>query len=744
MARLSMLIVILMLQSCGDGLAQEAGGGVKGSAGMSEKSGKPRFTNRLAKESSPYLRQHAHNPVDWFPWGDEAFAKAAKEDKPIFLSIGYSTCHWCHVMERESFEDEKVAAYLKEHFISIKVDREERPDVDNVYMAAVQAMTGSGGWPLTVFLTPDRRPFYGGTYFPPEEGFGRPSFMTVLRSIVDAWVNRRDDIMAGARKITDHIEARSNGVERAELTEKTLAKGFAMFNSRFDARNGGFETAPKFPRTHQLTFLLRTYHRTGQKRALEMVEKTLVEMHRGGIYDHLGGGFHRYSTDPVWLVPHFEKMLYDQALIGRACLEAYEVTKNGHYAAVARDIFKYVLRDMTDAKGGFHSAEDADAEGVEGKFQVWSLAEISEVLGQEDGAFFAGIYGATEAGNYREESTGADTRKNILHLPKSLAEVAAARDTTEAALEARLAPMRGKLFAVREKRVHPMKDDKVLTDWNALMISTLAYAGRVLGEERYTAAAARAADFLLTEMVDDGRLLHRYHRGDASIPAFLDDHAFLVFALLDLYETTFDARWLAAAVDTADSMLSLFTDHEDGGFLFAGAGNEDLFTETREIYDGAIPSGNSVAMLGLLRLGRITSEKRFEQAGRDTLNAFSGEIDGMPMGFPFALMALDFAAGPTREIVLAADARGPDLNELLAEVRGHYLPRAVLALNLTGPDGEQARSLIPYLSAQVPKDGKATAYVCENYACRAPVTTRVELAGLLRGRARITSQDGER
>ncbi len=564
MARALLMICILSILSCSDGSAQESNEESRKGAGMSVSTEEHRFTNRLAKESSPYLKQHGHNPVDWYPWGDEAFEKARKEDKPIFLSIGYSTCHWCHVMERESFEDEAVAKYLKAHFISIKVDREERPDVDNVYMAAVTAMTGSGGWPLTVFLTPDRKPFYGGTYFPPEDGFGRSSFTAVLHSIVDAWESRRDDILAGAEKLAGHVRSRSEGAKQSELTAKTLEKGYSSFNSRYDATHGGFETAPKVPRTHSLTFLLRYHDRTGQERALRMVEKTLTEMHQGGIYDHLGGGFHRYSTDPVWLVPHFEKMLYDQALIGRAYLEAYEVTKDELYASVARDIFRYVLRDMTDAHGGFYSAEDADAEGVEGKFQVWSMDEIRDVLGKEDGAFFAQVYGASEVGNYREEATGEETRRNILHLPKSLSEVAAAGGTTEAALEARLAPLREKLFLVREKRVHPLKDDKVLTDWNGLMISTLAHAGRVLGEREYTAAAIRAADFLLTEMVEDGRLLHRYHRGNASIPAFLDDHAFLILGLNDLYEATLDARWLAESVRLADRMIELFADEENG------------------------------------------------------------------------------------------------------------------------------------------------------------------------------------
>ncbi len=683
-------------------------------------SGPDKHTHRLAKESSPYLLQHAGNPVDWYPWGEEAFAKAKREEKPIFLSIGYSTCHWCHVMERESFENEDVAAYLKEHFVSIKVDREERPDVDNVYMAAVQSMTGSGGWPLTVFLTPEREPFYGGTYFPPEDRFGRPGFLSLLHSIVDTWKNRREGLVETAGKIAEHVRSRNASAPAAELSEVTLAKGYSYFSSRFDATNGGFETAPKFPRTHSLTFLLRHHARSGEEKALSMVIKTLTMMHRGGIYDHLGGGFHRYSTDPIWLVPHFEKMLYDQALISRAYVEGFQVTGNEHYAAVARDIFRYVLRDMTDEVGGFYSAEDADSEGVEGKFNVWSCDEVMGVLGDEDGALFAEVYDVTKDGNYREESTGEITRRNILNLKKPLSEVAAERGVSEEALEAQLAPLREKLFVVRERRIHPLKDDKILTDWNGLMISSLAYAGAALSEPAYTAAATRAADFIEEKMFVDGRLLHRYHGGHAAIPAFLDDYAFLIYGLLDLYEATFDTRHLAFAGTLASRMIEEFWDEERGGFLFSGAGNEALVAKTRDIYDGAIPSGNSAAMLGLLRLGKLTGGGEFEKRGLDTLHAFSGEIEQAPMGFPFALMALDFAVGPTKEIVLSAPEKSEELEGMIREIFTRYLPSSVRALNLTGPEGEQARELIPYLKAQVPVDGKPTIYLCEGYACREP------------------------
>ncbi|MHC4861286.1 MAG: thioredoxin domain-containing protein, partial [Planctomycetota bacterium] len=531
-------------------------------------------TNRLAKESSPYLLQHAHNPVDWYPWGEEAFEKARKEDKPVFLSIGYSTCHWCHVMERESFENEETAALLNEHFVAIKVDREERPDVDNVYMAAVQALSGHGGWPLSVFLTPEGKPFWGGTYFPPEDRFGRPGFKSVLVQIAGAWREKREEVLEGAERLTQFVADLNVTVKGAALDEKTLANGVDEFASRFDSRRGGFESAPKFPRTHSLSFLLRQHARTGDAQVLAMVEKTLAEMARGGIYDHVGGGFHRYSTDPLWLVPHFEKMLYDQALVARASLEAYQVTGKPVYADLARDVFRYVLRDMTDEKGGFYSAEDADSEGVEGKFYVWTRDEILEVLGEADGELFAKVYDVKADGNFREEASGEETGTNILHLERPLEETAGELGTDAAGLAKRLAPMREKLFAVRERRIHPLKDDKILTDWNGLMIGTLAYAGRTLDEPRYTEAARKAADFLLTTMVSDGRLLHRYRGGQASILAFLDDHAFLTLGLLDLYEATFEERWLAEAKRLAGETIRLFWDESAGGFLFSGKDGE--------------------------------------------------------------------------------------------------------------------------------------------------------------------------
>jgi len=696
--------------------------------------GGPEF-NRLVFESSPYLLQHARNPVDWYPWGDEAFAKARREDKPVFLSVGYSTCHWCHVMERESFESEEVAALMNEHFVSIKVDREERPDVDNIYMTAVRAMTGRGGWPMSVFLTPDRRPFWGGTYFPPEDRLGRPGFKSILRQLADAWEGDRESVLAGADQITRHLRARAAPPGReVELGAATLAKGYDQYERAFDPQHGGFGRAPKFPRSHSLSFLLRYGRRAPEADTLTMVRETLDHMARGGMRDHLGGGFHRYSTDREWLVPHFEKMLYDQALLARTYLEAYQVTGDERYAAVARDTFRYVLRDMTDPGGGFYSAEDADSEGEEGKFYVWTRAEVLEVLGEEDGEVFCAVYGVTEDGNYAEEATGEVTGANILHLPRALSAAARDLEADGEVLEERLQAMRERLFAVRERRIHPLKDDKILTDWNGLMISALAYGGQALGEDRYTQAARDAAEFITGTMLRDGRLLHRFRRGDASIKAYLDDYAFLAMGLLDLYETTFEVRWLSEARRLAREMLRLFWDADQSAFLFSAADGEELITETKELYDGAVPSGNSVATLLLLRLGRLTTDAAFTEAADETMEHFSAQIDQHPMGFPFMLMALDFAVGPSREIVLAGDPAGEGVRAMSRAVHRRFLPTKVLALHPAGEGAEEVRALVPFLEQQRAIDGRGTAYVCEDYTCKRPTTDVDQLISLLEER----------
>jgi uncharacterized protein YyaL (SSP411 family) len=690
----------------------------------------PQHTNRLAKESSPYLLQHAHNPVDWYPWGEEAFAKAAKEDKPVFLSIGYSTCHWCHVMERESFEQEDVAKLLNENFVSIKVDREERPDVDAVYMAAVQAMAGQGGWPLSVFLTPDKKPFFGGTYFPPTDRFGRPGFKTVLTRLMTYWKEHRGEVTASAEELTKHVASLSGAAPAGEVSAEPLARAVEQFAASHDPVHGGFGPAPKFPRAFAISFLL------GERRAvksgiLPMVEKTLDEMARGGLRDHLGGGFHRYSTDAEWLVPHFEKMLYDQATLSRAYVEAWQVTGNAEFAATARATFDYVLRDLLDEKGGFHSAEDADSEGVEGKFYVWSRAEIVAALGEEDGALVADLYGASERGNFRDEATHKETGANILHLETPLAAEAKKRGMEPAALERRVAPLLAKLLAIRSKRVRPHLDDKVLTDWNGLMIGSLAYGGAALGEPRYVDAAARAASFLLATMrTKDGALLHRYRKGAAGIPGFLDDSAFLALGLVELYEATFDPKWLAAARDIARDMTGRFSE-KDGAFALASASGEALVARPRELYDGALPSGNSAAMLALVRIGRLAQDEALEAAGRKALGAWAGTIERYPSGYPVAAMALRFAVGPAREVVIAGDPADAATQALVAEVRRRHLPNTVVLLHPPGDAGRATLEIAPFVKDQGLVGGKPAAYVCSNFACKAPVTTAADLAKLL-------------
>ena len=690
-----------------------------------------KHTNRLAKESSPYLLQHAHNPVDWYPWGDEAFAKAKKEDKPIFLSIGYSTCHWCHVMERESFESEEVAKALNAGFVAIKVDREERPDVDAVYMSAVQTMTGQGGWPLSVFLTPERKPFFGGTYFPPEDRHGRPGFTTVLTRVLDYWKDHRADVTSSADELTRHLQTPEGGAAAGKATAETLARGVDQFSASFDSIRGGFGNAPKFPRAFALSFLLGERGRARPGAALNIVDKTLDEMARGGIYDHLGGGFHRYSTDAEWLVPHFEKMLYDQATLSRAYVEAWQVTANESYARTARETFDYVLRDLLDASGGFHSAEDADSEGEEGKFYVWTRAELVAALGADDGALFADLYGATDGGNFRDEATHKATGANILHLATSVVAVAKKLRVEPAALEARVIPMRTKLLALRANRIRPHLDDKVLTDWNGLMIGSLAYGGAALGDQRYVDAAARAADFLLATMRSKGALLHRYRKGVAGIDGFLDDYVFLALGLVDLYEATFDAKWLAAARDLAREMVAKFGDAKAGGFLLSSSGSETLVARTKELYDGAMPSGNSAAALLLLRLGRLTQDEALEAEGRRTLQTWAGTIDRYPSGYPVALQALAFAIGPTREVVIAGDPADAATKALIAEIRKRHRPETVVLVRAPGDAGRAIVAIAPFVASQGLVGGKPAAYVCSNYACKAPVTTVAELAKLL-------------
>jgi uncharacterized protein YyaL (SSP411 family) len=674
-------------------------------------------SNRLIHEKSPYLLQHAHNPVDWYPWGQAALDKARQEDKPIFLSIGYSTCHWCHVMERESFENEDVARVLNENFVPVKVDREERPDLDRVYMLFVQASTGSGGWPMSVWLTPDGKPFFGGTYFAPDARYGRPGFVTILQSLARAWREERDKIEQSGTQVLEQLRQYSSaGGIQAKAGQHTLDAAFQAFRRSFDARLGGFGAAPKFPRPSVLNFLLRYGAATENEEARDMVLLTLRAMAKGGMHDQLGGGFHRYSVDENWLVPHFEKMLYDQAQLAASYLEAYQISGDAQYAAVARDIFDYVLRDLTHSEGGFYSAEDADSaadpahpkEKSEGAFYIWRQQEIEDALGAEDAAVFCRRFGVEPRGNVHEDPHGEFGGRNILYQAHEVAEAAESLQRSAR-----------KLLEIRSRRPRPHLDDKILTGWNGLMISAFAKGAQILDEPRYVEAARGARSFLHRRLwrEADFTLLRRYRDGDSAIEAFLDDYAALISALVDLYETSFDPSDLAWASRLAERAIAAFEDPEGGGFFSSPANQGDLVLRLKDDYDGAEPSGNSVMALALLRLARITGRNDFQRAAERTLEAFAGRMASAGAGLPQMLVAQMFALGKPMEIVLAGPSSGS--SDMLREIRKRFLPNAVVMRASEAPQ------------AMPPVDGLATAYVCENYACNLPVTGTAALAELL-------------
>lgn len=695
----------------------------------------PKTSNRLAAEKSPYLLQHAYNPVDWYPWGEEAFAAAKQEDKPIFLSIGYSTCHWCHVMERESFQDQTVAAALNDAFICVKVDREERPDVDTVYMNVCQALTGSGGWPLTVIMTPGKEPFYAGTYFPPQSRYGRPGVIEIAENIKKSWHENKEDLIGRAGQIVAQMRSIAAEASSAiELDKGILDQGFRYFKHAFDEVHGGFSQAPKFPSPHNLLFLLRYWRRTGDEVALSMVETTLRQMRRGGVYDHLGGGFHRYATDHKWLVPHFEKMLYDQAMLAIAYTEAWQATKHADFADTARDIIDYVLRNMQAAEGAFFAAEDADSEGEEGKFYVWTLAEIEAALPVADARLAISIFNVSEQGNYLGETTGKKTGTNILHLSKSLAELAQEHNLTESELADRLKQIRQKLLAVRQPRVHPFKDTKILTDWNGLMVAALALAGRAFNDDHYLAAAADGVAFLRSHLrQENGKLYKRWREGEAALPAQLDDYAFLIWGLLELYTASQEVSHLAWAIELQDIMIATYWDPEQGGFFLTANDAEEFFLRPKEIYDGAIPSGNSVAIMNCLRLSRLTGRMELEEYAAKAWATFSQQIATSPAAHRFALAALDFSLGPTHEVVIAGEKNAPDTKALLRALHEEFLPNTVL---LFYPQQKLARIAIailaPFISSLTTVDGQATAYVCSNFSCQQPVHSVTDLLASLR------------
>jgi uncharacterized protein YyaL (SSP411 family) len=683
-----------------------------------------RRANHLEGQTSPYLLQHLYNPVDWYPWGAEALERARREDRPIFLSIGYAACHWCHVMERESFEDGDVAALLNRNFVPIKVDREERPDADEIYMAAVQMLTGSGGWPLNVFLTPDLRPFFGGTYFPPDERYGRPGFATVLRHVQEAWSTRRAEIDGSADSLTEQVRRVTAGnaapsgdgaVGRGEI-----ARAAAELIRRFDARWGGFGGAPKFPPDGALTLLLREHARTGEVVPLQVVERTLQGMALGGMYDHVGGGFARYSVDERWLVPHFEKMLYNQALLVPVYAEAWRVTARAHYRRVVEETLDFVSRELTDAGGGFHASLDADSEGEEGRFYVWTPDEIRGVLGKDDSDLFCRVYGITAGGNFEGHSIPA-------LLAGSLEDRAAELGLDADDLVSRLRSLRRRLLVARERRVRPATDDKVLTSWNGLMITAFARAHQALGRPGDLDAGQRAADFLLARSTRGDRLLVSYREGEARLNAYLDEYAFVGRGLLDLYEAGFEDRYLDAAAMLARALTEHFVDEERGGFFFTSDDHEALLARSRSQHDGALPSGAGVATELLLRLAVHLDDDRLRRVGLRALEAYRPLVARMPSAFAALLAAADFALDPGPEVAIVGDPGDPTFSALLAVARGRYLPRLVVA---AGPEG--AGEARPLLAGKPALDSKPTAYVCRDYACRAPTTDPGELERQLR------------
>jgi uncharacterized protein YyaL (SSP411 family) len=692
----------------------------------------PETTNRLGAEKSPYLLQHAHNPVDWYPWGAEAFEKAEREDKPIFLSIGYSTCHWCHVMAHESFEDPEVAQMMNEAFVCIKVDREERPDIDGIYMTICQMLTGSGGWPLTIVMTPDKQPFFAATYIPKTSRYGRTGMLDLIPRIQELWTTRRGELLESADRITNALREAPQDAPGQEPDAMTMQQAYRQLAERFDALHGGFGDAPKFPTPHNLLFLLRYWKRTGEGEALAMVEQTLEAMRLGGVYDHVGFGFHRYSTDRHWLLPHFEKMLYDQALMLMAYVEAYQATGKATYAETAQEIVAYVLRDMTSPEGGFYSAEDADSEGEEGKFYVWTEEELQGVLGEEDAGLLIDLFNVEPDGNFLEEATRERTGANILHLRKPVAELAEEIGLAEPALRERLEAARQKLFTHREGRIHPHKDDKVLTDWNGLMIAALAKAAQAFDLADYANAASRAADFILTTMrSEDGRLVHRYRDGEAGLPAHVDDYAFLIWGLLELYEAAFEVRYLQAALDLNEELLEHFWDGENGGFYVTASDAEELLIRQKEIYDGATPSGNSVAMWNLLRLARITANPDLEEKAVVIGRAFSGQVRRAPLAYTQLLVALDFAIGPSYEVVIVGEPHAEDTQAMLRALRAPYVPNKVVILRPAGQAEAAITRIAEFTRQHTSIDGKPTAYVCQNTTCKLPTTSLDEMLALL-------------
>ena len=708
--------------------------------------------NRLSSEKSPYLLQHAHNPVDWYPWGEEAFARAEREDRPVFLSIGYSACHWCHVMERESFEHEEVAALLNAHFVSVKVDREERPDVDQIYMELCQALTGSGGWPLTVLMTPDKKPFFAGTYFPRAASRGMPGLTDLLRQVAQLWKNRRSEMVEAGDRLVESIReqalsdatAQKTGIARAGALEPEMVRRcFDLLRDTFDPVWGGFGSAPKFPAPHNLAFLLRYWRQTGESAALDMVETTLQAMHDGGIYDHLGGGFARYSTDRKWLVPHFEKMLYDNALLSMVYCEAYQATGRTEYLDVARETLDYVLRDMTSQDGAFYSSQDADSEGEEGKFYVWTPDEIEQALGKE--------LGGRISERYRVTARGIFEGKSILNrlgwrteVPRQAGSPGATAQNPEghgAHQDAKVGEARLRLLEARSARTPPARDDKVLTSWNGLMIAAFAAGSRVTGEAKYLRAARNALAFMLARLRrPDGRLLARYRDGEAAYPGYLDDYAFLIWALLETYDVGYDPGHLELALSLQADLDRLFWDDSGGGYFFYGSDAEQLLTRPKPVDDGAMPSGNSVAALNLLRMGRLLWKQEYVDRARRLLSAFAAPVGRYPAGHTQFLTALLLDQERSRDVVVSSPLPSDPLREVLRPIQGVFAPET-LFLYAPADQASRLTTVAPFVSGMPSRDGQTTFYVCRDFTCEKPTTDLGSMARSLSGPLSMNSEN---
>ncbi len=689
--------------------------------------------NHLACEKSPYLLLHSKNPVNWYPWGEEAFKRAKKENKPVFLSIGYSTCHWCHVMMRESFEDPEVAKLMNETFISIKVDREERPDIDHIYMKAAILQLESTGWPLNVIMTPDKKPFFVATYIPKNTRFNHMGMMELIPHIQKLWKTQNDKVLKYAETWSQQTKKYGASLSGGDLNESTLKKAYQELSKRYDPLHGGFSAGRKFPTSHRLSFLLRYWKRTGDKKALKMVEKTLDSMSLGGIYDHVGYGFHRYSVDREWLVPHFEKMLYDQAFIALAYIEGYQAIGKGEYKRIAKEIFTYVLRDMTSPDGAFYSAENAESEGIEGKSYLWNIKELKKVLSKKELKLITKVYNINSMGNLLGKMGEWKEGMNIFHRTDSYKKLSQSLGLTKKVFKRRLDKVIAKLLKIRSKRVLPHKDDKILTDWNGMMIASLAKGSRVFNEPMYAEKAKKAADFILKNMDKEKGLLHRYRLGEAGILAYADDYVFLIWGLIELYESTFEVKYLQKALELNDRFLKYHWDNTNGGFYFTSEKGENLLFRNKESYDGAVPSSNSLAMLNLIRLARMTGRTDLEEKASQTVKAFSKTISSSPSSYTQWMVALDFAIGPSYEVVISGRKDSKDTKDMIKALTKSFIPNHVVLLRPSGEKSPEITKLAEFTKYQLPINEKATAYVCLKFNCKEPTTSIQAMLKLLGG-----------